>query len=52
MLGRILENLAAKINPTTNQQASKTGLMGVFYTPRGWLITCEGVCSSSEKKFR
>ena len=34
MLGRILENLAAKINPTTNQQASKKDLMGVFYTPR------------------
>ena len=52
MLGRILENLAAKINPTTNQQASKKDLMGVFYTPREMVdYMCRSLCCNhSETK--
>ena len=34
MLGRILENLLAKINPSTKKAASKRNLLGAYYTPR------------------
>ena len=53
MLGRILENLLAKINPSTKKAASKRDLLGAYYTPRMIVdyMCVESIKQSFKNKF-
>ena len=52
MLGRI-ENLLAKINPSTKKAASKRDLLGAYYTPRMIVdyMCVESIKQSFKNKF-